>query len=283
MGLVLEAKVRIADRLVFSKIRARFGRRLKFFFCGSVALPRGLFDFFAACGISICEGYGLTESAAMTFFNRPWANRVGTVGTILPGMEVKTAEDGEVLLRGPGLLRGYRGLPEDTARAIGADGWFRTGDVGTLDADGYLSITDRKKDLVKTSAGKYVAPQRVEGRLTQETPLIAHAIFHGEGRNYGTALLVLSEEEVRAWAAAADVEDRSFEEVVKDERLLALLRRHVDRANEGLAPHEAVRKFAILPGDLTVASGELTPSMKVRRRVVEEKYKPLLDALYVER
>jgi long-chain acyl-CoA synthetase len=283
VGLALEAKYRVADRLVFSKIRARFGNRLKFFFCGSVALPRGLFDFFAACGIRICEGYGLTESAAMTFFNRPWANRVGTVGTILPGMEVRTAADGEVLLRGPGVLRGYRGLPKDTAAAIDADGWFHTGDIGTLDADGYLSITDRKKDLVKTSAGKYVAPQRVESRLAQETPLIAHAVFHGEGRNYGTALLALSEEEVRAWADAQDLEDKPYADLIKDERLLAALKSHVDRANESLAPHEAVRKWAVLPAELSIAAGELTPSLKVRRRAVEEKYRPLLDALYVER
>ncbi len=283
VGLLLEAKYRAADTLVFSKIRARFGRRLKFFFCGSVALPRGLSDFFAASGIVICEGYGLTESAAMTFFNRPWANRVGTVGRILPGMEVKTAEDGEVLLRGPGLLRAYRGLPEDTAAAIDADGWFRTGDIGTLDEDGYLAITDRKKDLVKTSAGKYVAPQRVEGKILLETPLVAQAVFHGEGRNYGTALLALSEEEVRAWAQANDLDDLSTEELGRDDRLLALLRTHVDRANETLAPHEAVRKFAVLPRELTIAAGELTPSMKVRRKLVEERYKPLLDALYAER
>jgi long-chain acyl-CoA synthetase len=283
VGLLLEAKYRAADRLVFSKIRARFGSRLKFFFSGSVALPRGLSDFFSACGIVICEGYGLTESAAMTFYNRPWANRVGTVGTILPGMDVKTADDGEVLLRGPGILRGYRGLPEDTAAAIDAEGWFHTGDVGVLDADGFLAITDRKKDLVKTSSGKYVAPARVEGRLMLETPLIANAIFHGEGRNYGTALLALSEEELRAWAQANDLEDAPYAELVKNERLLALLRRHVEKVNEGLAPHEAVRKFAALPRELSVATGELTPSMKVRRRVVEERYKPLLDALYAER
>jgi long-chain acyl-CoA synthetase len=283
VGLVLEAKYLAADRLVFSKIRARFGTRLKFFFCGSVALPRGLSDFFSACGIVVCEGYGLTESAAMTFFNRPWANRVGTVGTILPGMEVKTAGDGEVLLRGPGTLRGYRGHPEDTAAAIDADGWFHTGDVGVLDEDGFLAITDRKKDLVKTSSGKYVAPARVEGRLMLETPLIANAIFHGEGRNYGTALLALSEEEVRSWAQSNDLEDRTYEELGREERLLTLLRRHVDKVNEGLAPHEAVRKFAVLPRELSVATGELTPSMKVRRKVVEERYKTLLDALYVER
>jgi len=283
VGLLLDAKHRVADRLVFSKVRARFGKRLKFFFSGSVALPRGLTDFFAASGIAIAEGYGLTESTAMTFFNRPWANRFGTVGTSVPGMEVRTAEDGEVLLRGRGIMRGYRNLPEETAAVIDAAGWLHTGDIGTFDADGYLSITDRKKDLVKTSSGKYVAPQRVEGRLTTETPLIAQAVFHGEGRNYGTALLALSEEEVRAWAVANDVEDRVHEDLVKDERLLALLRRHVDKVNEGLAPHEAVRKFAVLPRELSVATGELTPSMKVRRRVVEERYKAVLDALYVER
>jgi long-chain acyl-CoA synthetase len=283
VGLLREAQMLVADRLVFSKIRARFGTRLKFFFCGSVALPRGLTDFFAAAGIAVAEGYGLTESTAMTFFNRPWANRFGTVGTVVPGMEVKVAEDGEVLLRGRGVMRGYRGLPDETAAALEPDGWFHTGDIGTLDADGFLAITDRKKDLVKTSSGKYVAPQRVEGRLMLETPLIAHAVFHGEGRNYGTALLALSEEEVRAWAATVDLEDRTVEELGKNERLLALLRRHVDNVNEGLAPHEAVRKFAVLPADLKVQTGELTPSMKVRRRVVEERYKDVLDSLYAER
>ena len=283
VGLALDAKYRAADALVFSKIRARFGRRLKFFFSGSVALPRGLTDFFAASGIAISEGYGLTESTAMTFYNRPWANRFGTVGTVMPGMEVRIAEDGEVLLRGRGIMRGYRGLPDETAAALEKDGWLHTGDIGTLDADGYLTITDRKKDLVKTSSGKYVAPARVEGRLMLETSLIANAIFHGEGRNYGTALLALSDEELRAWAQANDLEDIPHAELVKNERLLALLRRHVDNVNDGLAPHEAVRKFAVLPRELSVATGELTPSMKVRRKVVEERYKPLLDALYAER
>jgi long-chain acyl-CoA synthetase len=283
VGLALDAKYRAADRLVFSKIRARFGGRLKFFFSGSVALPRGLTDFFAASGIVISEGYGLTESTAMTFYNRPWANRFGTVGTVVPGMDVRIAGDGEVLLRGRGIMRGYRGLPDETAAALGKDGWLHTGDIGTLDADGFLTITDRKKDLVKTSSGKYVAPARVEGRLMLETPLIANAIFHGEGRNYGTALLALSEEEVRAWAQANDLEDVPTPELAKNERLLAQLRRHVDKVNEGLAPHEAVRKFAVLPRELSVATGELTPSMKVRRRVVEERYKDVLDALYVDR
>ena len=281
-GVWLTLKRALADRLVFRKVRAKFGGRLRFFFSGSAPLSREVGEFFAAFGVHILEGYGLTETTAITFFNRLGANRFGTVGPPVPGMEVSFAPDGEILLRGRGVMRGYHGLPTETAETLGADGWLHTGDIGTLGEDGHLEITDRKKDLIKTSGGKYVAPQVIEGLLKVESPLISYAILQGDRRNFCTALISLSEEEILVWAKAAGLAGRPYEEVVRDERVHRLLEPHVENVNARLARHETIKRFAILPSELKIETGELTPSLKVRRKTVELHYRELIDGLYAE-
>ena len=282
VGAFLEARRRVADALVFEKVRERFGGRLRFFVCGSVALAQELTRFFAAFGVTILEGYGLSESTAMTISNLPNDNRWGTVGIPIPGMEISFAKDGEILLRGRGVMRGYFGLPDETARAIDPEGWLHTGDIGALDAFSHLVITDRKKDLIKTSGGKFVAPQHVEGRLKLEMPLIAQVILHGEGRRFCTALISLSEEELLAWARAEGIRDATYADLVRDPRVVEIIRRHVEHVNAHLARYEAIRRWALLPAELKVETGELTPSLKVRRRFVEQRYRDVLESLYAE-
>ena len=274
---------RVADRLVFHKVRDKFGGRLRFFFSGSAPLARELGEFFDAFGVTILEGYGLTESTAVTFFNRLGENRYGTVGIPIPGMEVKIANDGEILLRGRGIMRGYHGLPDETAEALDADGWLHTGDIGALGEGGRLSITDRKKDLIKTSGGKYVAPQHVEGRLKLETSLISHALLIGNNRRFCAALISLAEEEILAWARTQGLEGKPYDELVRDPRVETLVRPHVDNVNAGLARHETIKRWAILPSELKIESGELTPSLKVRRKVVEQHYRAILEELFAEK
>jgi long-chain acyl-CoA synthetase len=282
IGAFLEARRRVADALVFERVRRHFGGRLRFFICGSVALAQELTAFFAAFGVTILEGYGLSESTAMTVSNLPDRNRWGTVGIPIPGMEVSFAGDGEILLRGRGVMRGYHGLPDETARALDPSGWLHTGDIGAFDAAGHLTITDRKKDLIKTSGGKFVAPQHVEGRLKLETPVIAQVLLHGEGRRFCAALISLSEEELLAWARAEGIRDASYADLVRDPRVVELIRRHVEHVNAHLARYEAIRRWAILPAELKIETGELTPSLKVRRRVVEQRYRDVLEGLYAE-
>ncbi len=282
VGAFLEMRRRVADALVFQKVRQRFGGRLRFFICGSVALARELTEFFAAFGVTILEGYGLSESTAMTVSNLPDRNRWGTVGIPIPGIEVSFAKDGEILLRGRGVMRGYFGLPDETARALDADGWLHTGDIGANDAAGHLTITDRKKDLIKTSGGKFVAPQHVEGKLKLEMPLIAQVLLHGEGRRFCTALISLSEEELLAWSRAQGIQGASYADLVRDARVVELVRLHVEHVNARLARYEAIRRWAILPAELKIETGELTASLKVRRRVVEQRYRDVLEGLYAE-
>ncbi len=280
-GALLEVRRRIADALVFAKVRRRFGGRLRFFVCGSVALARELTEFFAAFGLTILEGYGLSESTAMTVSNLPDRNRWGTVGIPIPGIEVSFAGDGEILLRGRGIMRGYFGMPDETARALDVHGWLHTGDVGALDDAGHLVITDRKKDLIKTSGGKFVAPQLIETMLKLETPVIAQVLLLGEGRRFCAALIALSEEDLPVWARAEGI-DAGYADLVRDPRVVELVRRHVEHVNARLARHEAIRRWAILPGELKVETGELTPSLKVRRRLVEQRYRDVLEELYAE-
>jgi long-chain acyl-CoA synthetase len=274
----------IADRLVFSKLRARFGGRLRFFISGSAALSREVAEFFHAANIMIAEGYGLTETSAATFVNRPHKFKFGTVGLPMPGTEVRTApDDGEVLLRGRGVMRGYHNLPESTRETIDPDGWLRTGDIGVVDADGFLKITDRKKDLIKTSGGKYVAPQALEGKVKAVCPYVNQVLVHGNSRNYCTALLTLDEEAVRKWLADnGGGEGLTLEQITRDPRVLQLIQGYMDQVNSSLASYETLKKFALLPADFTVDAGELTASLKVKRKVVEQKYRPVLDGFYAE-
>ncbi|GAA3875596.1 long-chain fatty acid--CoA ligase [Saccharothrix violaceirubra] len=252
----------IADRLVFSKLRDRVGGRIRYFVSGSAPLSEDVGRFFAGAGLTILEGYGLTESSAASFINRPEDPEFGTVGRPLPGTLVKIADDGEVLIGGRGVMRGYHGLPEETAKTL-VDGWLRTGDIGELDAAGRLRITDRKKDLIKTSGGKYVAPQAVATRIKAASPYIGHVLVHGDQRRYVVALVTLDPDTTPA-GLDADAE----------------VRRAVDEANAGLARHETVKRFAVLPRDFSVEDGTLTASMKLRRREIEDRYREVLDSLY---
>jgi long-chain acyl-CoA synthetase len=278
-GAVLKAKDAVADRLVFTKLRARFGGKLRFLVSGSAALSQDVAEFFHAAGILILEGYGLTESSAGTFVNRPDDYKLGTVGLVFPGTEVQVADDGEVLLRGPGVMTGYHGLPEQTAEALTDDGWLRTGDIGELDADGFLRITDRKKDMIKTSGGKYVAPQAIEVLFKGACALASQIVVHGDGRSYCTALITLDEDALTQWAAHRNV-TATYAELTRNPDVQAEVAAAVDAVNARLNRWETIKTFRILDRDLTIEEGELTPSLKVRRRVVEQHFAPVLAEMY---
>ncbi|MGW5775562.1 AMP-dependent synthetase/ligase [Streptomyces sp. NPDC003863] len=276
----LSAKHKVADALVYGKIREAFGGNLRACISGSAALAPEIGYFFAGAGIHILEGYGLTESSAASFVNPGEAYRTGTVGKPLPGTEVRIADDGEILLRGPGIMEGYHGLPEKTAEVLESDGWFHTGDIGELSADGYLRITDRKKDLIKTSGGKYIAPAEVEGQFKAVCPFVSNILVHGADRNFCTALIALDEPALLGWAAEHGLGGKSYAEVVADPRTEKLIQGYVDRLNEGLQRWQTVKKFRLLPRDLDIEHGELTPSLKLKRPVVEREYKDLIEEMY---
>ena len=279
-GGLLALKLKIADRLVFDKIKATFGGRVRYFISGSAPLSREIAEFFHACGILILEGYGLTESSASSVVNRPNKFEFGTVGLPMPGTTVKLApEDGEILMKSPGIMQGYHNLPEATAEALTEDGWLRTGDIGEIDGKGFLKITDRKKDLIKTSGGKYIAPQHIEGKLKATCPYLSQVIIHGDRRNFVTALVTIDEGAIMAWARTEGLAG-TYAEIVKLPKTKELLAPFFDQVNKSLAKYETVKQFAILPKDLTVDEGELTPSLKVKRKVVEKKYAAMLDKMY---
>ncbi len=279
-GGLLALQRALADRLVFRRVRALFGGRLHFFISGSAPLSRDVAEFFDAMGIVILEGYGLTESSAATHCNLPWNRKLGTVGPAFPGVEVRLAEDGEVLMRGPWTMRGYHGLAEATAEALDAEGWLQTGDVGTLDQQGRLSITDRKKDLIKTSGGKYVAPSELEARLKAGCPYIAQVLIHGDRRNYVTALVTLDAEGIRRWGATQGIADLTPARAAEHLAVKALVQKAVEDLNATLPRFATVKKFTLLPRDFSEAEGEVTPSQKLRRKVVEQRHRSALDAMY---
>ncbi|WP_405853555.1 long-chain fatty acid--CoA ligase [Streptomyces sp. NBC_00090] len=276
----LTAKHKVADALVYSKIREAFGGNLRACISGSAALAPEIGYFFSGAGIHILEGYGLTETSAASFVNPGEAYRTGTVGKPLPGTEVRIADDGEILLRGPGIMEGYHGQPEKTAEVLESDGWFHTGDIGELSADGYLRITDRKKDLIKTSGGKYIAPAEVEGQFKAVCPFVSNILVHGADRNYCTALIALDEPSLLGWAAEHDLAGKSYAEIVAAPQTVKLIQGYVDRLNEGLQRWQTVKKFRLLPRDLDIEHGELTPSLKLKRPVVEREYKELIEEMY---
>jgi long-chain acyl-CoA synthetase len=270
----------LADKLVFSKLRQRFGGKIRGFVSGSAPLAPEIATFFDAAQMPILEGYGLTETSASTVVNRHDDNRIGTVGTALDGTEVKLGEDGEILVRSPGVMRGYHNLPQQTADVLESDGWFHTGDIGEFDEAGHLRITDRKKDLIKTSGGKYVAPSYVEGQFKAISPYVSQIIVHGHGRNFCTALISLDPEALTGWAAQNGLADKSYEELVTEPAVRDLIEGHVKELNGRLQRWETIKSFAILPRDLTVEEGDLTPSLKLKRRTVEDRYRQLLDDMY---
>ena len=276
----LGAKHKAADALVFAKIREAFGGNLRACVSGSAALSPEIGYFFAGAGIHILEGYGLTESSAASFVNPGEAYRTGTVGKPLPGTEVRIADDGEILLRGPGIMEGYHKLPEKTAEVLEPDGWFHTGDIGELSPDGYLRITDRKKDLIKTSGGKYIAPAEVEGQFKAVCPYVSNILVHGADRNFCTALIALDEPAITEWAKENGLEGKPYAEIVAAPVTVDMVDGYVKQLNEGLQRWQTIKKFRLLPRDLDVEHGEITPSLKLKRPVVEREYKHLIAEMY---
>jgi long-chain acyl-CoA synthetase len=276
-GPLANAQYAIADRLVFSKIRARLGGRVRYFVSGSAPLSGEIAEWFDNVGLTILEGYGLTETSAFTFVNRPHNYSFGTVGEPAPGTEVKIAEDGEILIKGPGVMEGYHNMPDQTAEVF-SDGWFHTGDIGEIDG-GLLKITDRKKDLIKTSGGKYVAPQSIETKFKAVCPYASNIVVHGDGRNFVSALVTLDEASITTWAEEHGISG-SYAEIVSNPKTREMVQKHIDDVNKQLPRWETVKKFEILPTDLTIESGELTPSLKVKRKIVEQKYSDMLDSFY---
>ena len=271
----------IADKLVLSKVRERFGGRIRFFISGSAALNPDVARWFGSVGLLIIEGYGLTETSAASCVNRPAPGcyTFGSVGWPLPGTEVRTGEDGELLIRGPGVMRGYHQLDDATAEPL-VDGWFRTGDIGTVDERGFVRITDRKKDLFKTSGGKYIAPSAIEAMFKGICPYVSQFVVYGEGRSFASALITLDADAMTGWAAANGMKGRSYTEVVGSVEVRNLVQGYLDELNSRLNRWETIKKFTLLERDLTVEEGELTPSLKLRRRVVTDRYRSELDALY---
>lgn len=268
------------DKLVFNKIRQRFGGRVRFFISGAAALNQEIAEWFGAAGITILEGYGMTESSAGSFVNHPDDNRFGTVGPVIPGSQVRIAEDGEVLIKGPGVMEGYHNLPEQTAEALTEDGWLHTGDIGELDADGYLRITDRKKDLFKTSGGKYIAPSAIESQFKAICPYASQFLVHGSERNFCVALITLDSDAMEGWAAENGMAGASYPDIVASQQVKDMVAGYVETLNARLNRWETIKKWILLDHDLTVESGELTPSMKVKRKVVEQNYRDDIEKLY---
>jgi long-chain acyl-CoA synthetase len=270
---------RMADALVFNKLRRRTGGRIRFFVSGGAPLNPEIARFFLSAGIMLFEGYGLTETSPVISANTFDALKLGTVGKPMPGVEVRIADDGEILTRGPHVMQGYFHKPDATREATDPDGWFRTGDIGELDQDGFLKITDRKKDLIKTSGGKYVAPQPIEG-MVRVNRFIANAVLLGDRRKYPVMLLIPDFDAVRGWMAAEQMPPGEPEDVVQRPAVREKIEREARGMLRGLAQFESPKKFLILPREFTIASGELTPSLKVKRRVVETNYHDQIEALY---
>lgn len=275
----LALKYRLADKLVFSKLKARLGGRIKFLISGSAKLSSQVQEWFYSAGLLIIEGYGATETSAIAFLNVPAEPKLGSVGKVMPGIETKLADDGEVLLRGPIITPGYHNLPEVTAEAF-SDGWFHTGDLGVFDEAGNLTITDRKRDLFKTSGGKYIAPQKVENAVTANIPYISQAIAVGEGRKYCSALFVLDPVLLRKWADKRGLGDKTYAELTQLPEIRESLTRQLAKANERLERWETIKRFAILDHELTVENDGVTPNMKIRRALVTEKHAALIESLY---
>jgi len=277
---ILGAQYKLADKLVLSKIRDRFGGRLRFFISGSAALDREIAQWFDAIGVVVLEGYGLTETSAASVMNRPGAYRFGTVGWTFPQTEVKIAEDGEIMLKGPGVMDGYHDMPEATAETIEPDGWFHTGDIGELDAEGFLRITDRKKDMFKTSQGKYVAPSAISAQFKGICPFASEIVVYGEGKPYCVALVSLDADGVKDWASANGLGGKSFSEIARDPKTYAAVEGYVGELNKHLNRWEQVKKFAIIDRELTVENGDLTPSLKLKRKVVVDNFHDKIENLY---
>ncbi len=268
------------DKLVFSKVRDRFGGRVRFFISGAAALNQEIAEWFNAAGILILEGYGMTENAAGATVNHPDDYKMGTVGPALPGSEVKLGEGDEIMIKGPHVMDGYHNLPEETANTLTEDGWLRTGDKGSIDSEGFLTITGRIKDLFKTSGGKYIAPSAIESKFKALCPYASQFVVFGDERNFCVALITLDPDAMTGWAAENGMSGKAYTEIVSSEAVQTMVGEYVDQLNQKLNRWETIKKWELLDHDLSVESGELTPSMKVKRNVVQENNKARIDAFY---
>jgi long-chain acyl-CoA synthetase len=280
VSLPLKLQHVLFDKLVFSKIRDRFGGRVRFFISGAAALNRDIAEWFHAAGITILEGYGLTESSAGSFVNHPDQYKFGTVGPVFSGSEVKLGDNDEVLIKGPGIMEGYHNLPEETAAALTEDGWLRTGDKGAIDEDGFLTITGRIKELFKTSGGKYIAPPAIESKFKAICPYASQFMVFGDERNYCVALITLDPDAMAGWAEENGMAGADYTEIVQSDQVQEMVTGYVDELNSRLNRWETIKKWKLLDHDLTIESGELTPSMKVKRNVVQDNHKDLIDSMY---
>ena len=269
---------KLANSLLYSKIRAAMGGRAQFFISGGAPLGRDLAEWFADIGIRIHEGYGLTETSPVIAINSPKDHRLGTVGKVIFNVECRIASDGEIQVRGPSVFKGYWNKPEETHNVF-EDGWFRTGDIGYLDADGFLTITDRKKDLQKTSGGKFIAPQPIELALTS-SPLVAYAAVFADGRKFASAVIAPEFSALEQWARDEQIGDMGRQKLVEHPKVKALYEGIVAEVNKNLAQYEAIKNFLVVPDEFTIADGQLTASMKMRRRAVGQRYRAQIEALY---
>ena len=281
IGFDLKLKHALADRLVYSKLRDFFGGQLRYCITGGAALPDEIFLIFTGAGISIMQGYGLTETSPVITSSNPIDLKLGTVGRPIRNMKVRIAEDGEVEAFGPGVMLGYYNKEQATRDAFTEDGWFRTGDIGEIDQEGFLKITDRKKELFKTSGGKYIAPSPIE-QMIRSSSFVSQAVLVGNERKFAAALIVPNFEMLDSYAKHKGFDRMSPDRYCSDDRIIDLFRRQVDAATGGLAKFETVKKIALLDKELSVEGGELTPTMKIKRRVIDSKYKELIDRLYSE-
>ncbi|HKA63919.1 MAG TPA: long-chain fatty acid--CoA ligase [Methylomirabilota bacterium] len=275
----LAFKHRLAHKLVFSKLHEALGGRLRFAVSGGAPLSKEIAEFFHAAGILILEGYGLTETCPSLTFNRLDNFRFGSVGQAQPGIEIKIAPDGEILGRGANIAKGYFKKPEATAEVFLPDGWFATGDIGRVDGDGFLYITDRKKDLIVTAGGMNIAPQNIENLLKGD-PFISQAMVHGDKRPYPVALITLNPEELTKFAKTEGILDTEPASLARNPKVMERVNRIVEERNDELQSYAKIKKFSILPADFTVENGLLTPTLKVKRKVITEKYRETLDSLY---
>lgn len=277
---LLQLKWLVAHRLVFSKLHQKMGGRIAFFISGGAPLSLEIAEFFHSAGFVILEGYGLTETTAAITCNILNDYQVGVVGKPLPGVAIKIADDGEILVKGELVFKGYYKKPEDTALAI-VDGWFHTGDIGIFDQQGFLKITDRKKDIIVTAGGKNIAPQNIESFIKTD-PLISQVMVHGDKRKFLSALITLDQHEVTHYAKDHHIQFDDYSELVKNEKIYQLIKARIEEKNKQLAKYESIKKFAILDRDFSVESGELTPTLKVKRKFTSEKYRDILDKFYKE-
>jgi long-chain acyl-CoA synthetase len=277
--LFLKLKHAIALKLVFAKWQAAFGGRMRLLVSGGAALPEDLAYIYIGAGIPIIQGYGLTETSPVITTSRLDALRVGTVGTAIPHVDIRIAADGEIEVRGPNVMRGYYNKPEETQAVFTDDGWFKTGDVGTLDADGYLSITDRKKELFKTSGGKYIAPQPIEQAI-KGSRFVNQVVLIGAERKFPAALIVPNWEQLESYCKLKGIEVKSRREMCEHPRIVDLIERQIDRLTPNLPRYEKIKKVALLENEFTIEGGELTPTLKVKRRVIDQKYKDAIEKLY---